>query len=156
MGDHLATPHAGTGAEIDDGVGLAHRFFIMLDDDHRVSLIPQLQQRIEQHAIVSRMETDRRFIEDVEDADETAADLSCQPNALRLAATERGGRPIESQIPQTAIEQEPQPTANLLEGFGSDQRFGLRHLDRLKESSRLTDRQRAHFRQTEGTPAPSP
>ncbi len=40
----------------------------------------------EQALIVALMQTDARFIKNVEHADETRADLGREPNALRFAA----------------------------------------------------------------------
>ena len=44
--------------EIDDMICGTHRFFVMLDDDHRVALIAQSLQTFQQHGVVSRMQTD--------------------------------------------------------------------------------------------------
>ena len=45
--DDFAAMHAGAGPEIDDVIGLAHRFLIVLDDDQRIPLGPERSQGLE-------------------------------------------------------------------------------------------------------------
>ena len=98
MGDHFAAAHARAGAEIDDVVGGAHRVFVVLDHDDRVALIAQPLERRQQPIVVARVQSDRRFVEDVQHADQSAADLPGEANSLCLAAGERRGRAVERQI----------------------------------------------------------
>ncbi len=124
LADDFAAAHAGAGAEIDDRVGRPHRVFVMLDDDDRVAHVAQLRERVEQLLIVARVQADRRFVEDVEHADQAAADLPGQPNSLRFAARERRGGAIERQIFEPDVDQKPEPAANFLEHFGGDRLSG--------------------------------
>ena len=77
------------GTDVDDHVGGAHRVLIVLDHDERVADVAQRLQRRQQPVVVALVQPDRRFVEDVEHADQRRADLRRQPNALRLAARER-------------------------------------------------------------------
>ena len=86
LGDDLAAMDTGAGAEVDDIVGRENCLAIVLDDEHRVAEIAQVDQRIEQALVVALVQPDRRLIEDVHDADEPRADLAREPDALRLAA----------------------------------------------------------------------
>src|SRR5262249_6445067 len=86
LGDDLPPADSRAGAEIDDVVGGADRVFIVLDDDDCISLIAKLNETGQQLVVVAGMQADRRFVEDVDDSDEAAADLACQSNALGLAA----------------------------------------------------------------------
>ena len=97
-GDDFAAADAGAGAEVDDVVGGPHRVFVVLDDDDRVAQVAQVGERVEQPLVVARVQADRRLVEDVEHADQAAADLAGQANALRLAAGERRGGAVERQI----------------------------------------------------------
>ena len=47
-GDDVAAGVAAFGAEVDDPVGGLDHFEIVLDDDHRVALVDQLMQHLEQ------------------------------------------------------------------------------------------------------------
>ena len=87
-------------------VGRAHRVFVVLDDDHRVAHVAKASERVEQPVVIARVQADRRFVENVEHADQSAADLARQPNALRFAAGKRRGSAVERQIVEPHIEQE--------------------------------------------------
>jgi hypothetical protein len=64
----------------------------VLDDDQRVPEVPELGERIQQPPIIPLVQPDGGLVEDVEDADEAAADLRSQPYPLRLAAREGASR----------------------------------------------------------------
>ena len=88
----MAAFGARAGADVDHDVGLAHRVLVVLDHDQRVAEIAQRLERGQQPVVVALVEPDRRFVENVEHADQRAADLRRQANALRLAARERRRR----------------------------------------------------------------
>ena len=107
LSDDFAAFDAGAGAEVDEVVGRAHRVLIVLDDDDRVSLMCEPLQGREQPVVVARVQADRRLVEDVEHAHQPRADLAGQPDALCLAAGERGSRTIKRQVMQTDVQKEP-------------------------------------------------
>jgi hypothetical protein len=84
-----------TGAQVEHVVGTPDGVFIVLDDEQRITSIGELIQRIEQDLVVARMQTDRRFIQDVTDALQIRTELRSQTNALRLTARQRWRRSIE-------------------------------------------------------------
>ena len=76
-------------------VGGPHGLFVMFDNNHRVALITKTLQALQQHRIVTWMQTNAGLIEDIHHSDETTADLSGQTDALRFAAGKCGRRAIE-------------------------------------------------------------
>ena len=66
--DDSATMNSRAWAEINNMVGAAHRLFIMFDDYERISLLAQSRQGIKQSQIITRMQTDRRFIKHLKNA----------------------------------------------------------------------------------------
>ena len=102
-GNDLAAADAGTGAEIDDVVGRAHGVFVVLDDEDGVAHVAQSFQRPQKPIVVARMQTDRWLIEDVQHADQAAADLPSQTNPLRLAAGKGRGGSVQGQVMQADI-----------------------------------------------------
>ena len=94
------------------------------------------------------MQPNRRFVEDIEHADQTAADLPGEADTLRLTAGERGGRAAERQIVEPHIGQKSQSTANFLEHFAGD--FLLRFVEReaAEKLLGLVDRQITDGRQS--------
>ena len=93
--DHLAAVLAGAWSDVDDPVGGVDGVLVVLDDDQRVAEIPQPDQRLDQAPVVPLVQADARLVQDVQHADQPAADLGRQPDPLRLAAGE-GGRPPRS------------------------------------------------------------
>ena len=89
LDDDLAAVLARARADVDDVVGDADGLLVVLDDDHGVAEVAQADQRVDEALVVALVQADRRLVEHVEHADEAAADLRRQPDALRLAAGER-------------------------------------------------------------------
>ena len=94
-GHDLAAAHAGAGPEIDHVIGAANGVLVVLDDDQRVAVLRELGQRIQQHLVVARMQADGGLVEHVAHALQVRAELRGQPDALRLAARQRGRGAIE-------------------------------------------------------------
>ena len=81
----------------------------MLDDDERVAQVAQLTQRGQQLFIVALVQTDGRLVENIQHTHERRADLRGEPDALALAAGQRGRRARERQVLQADALQEMQP-----------------------------------------------
>ncbi len=111
---------AGTGAEVDDVIGAADGFLVVLDDDHGVADVAQLSQRLQQAFVVALMQADRWLVKHVHDAGQTRADLRSQPDALRLAAGEGLRRAIERQVVEADVDQELQSADDLLQHLLGD------------------------------------
>ena len=117
-----ATVLTGRGTDVDDPVGVRDGVEVVLDDDQRVAEVAQPNQRVDQPAVVALVQTDRRFVEHVQHADETGADLGGEPDALRLTAGQRARRPGQRQVVEADVEQEAQPGLHLLEHLAGDGR----------------------------------
>ena len=89
---------AGAGAEVDDVVGDRDRLRLVLDDEHGVALVAQLQQQVVHPLDVVRVQADRRLVEDVGDVGERRAEVADHLGALRLAARQRARRPVEREV----------------------------------------------------------
>ena len=95
-GHHFAAAHAGAGPEIDDVIRAADGVFVVLDDHQRVAMFRELGQRVEQHAVVARMQADGGLVEHVTHALQVRAELRREPDALRLAARQRRRRAVRA------------------------------------------------------------
>ncbi len=82
---------------------------VMFHDNHRVALLLQPDERIEQHKVIARVQPDRGFIQDVAHAAQVRSELRRQPDALGLAAAEGRRRTPQRQVRQPDLDQEPQP-----------------------------------------------
>ena len=92
---HLATGGAGAGTEIDDVVGDRNRLRLVLDDQHGVALVAQLQQGAVHPRDVVRVKPDGRFVEHVGHIGERRPELADHLGALRLSARQRARPPVE-------------------------------------------------------------
>ena len=95
-----ATARAGAGTEVDDVVGDGDRLRLVLDDEHGVALVPQLQQQVVHPLDVVRVQADRGLVEDVGDVGERRAEVADHLRALRLAPGQGPRRPVEAQVAQ--------------------------------------------------------
>ncbi len=123
-GDDPPAADARSRAEVDQVVGRPHRVLVVLDHDHRVALVAELGQRVQQPVVVAGVQADRGLVEDVEHAHQPAADLAGQADPLHLAAGERGRGAVQRQVVQPHVLEESQPAADLLERLGGDGRPG--------------------------------
>ena len=72
-------------ADVHHPVGDADGVLVMLNDNDGVAQVPKSGQRLDQPVVVTLMQTDRRLVQDVENADQPGADLRCQPDTLCLS-----------------------------------------------------------------------
>ena len=96
---HLAALGAGARTEVDDVVGDRDRLRLVLHDQHGVALVAHLPQQAV-HPLDVGVQTDRRLVEDVGDVGERGAEVADHLGALRLAARQRPGCPIEGEVAQ--------------------------------------------------------
>jgi hypothetical protein len=98
FGHQLTAALAGARADVDDVVGAADRVFVVFDHHQRVALVAELVQRVEQDAVVARMQADGGFVEHVADALQVAAELRREADALRLAAAQGRRAAVEREV----------------------------------------------------------
>ena len=103
---HLAAVLARAGADVDDPVGGGDGVLVVLDDDEGVAEVAQAGEGLDQPVVVALVQPDARLVEHVEDPDEAGPDLGGEPDALRLAAGERAGRPVEAEVVEADVEEE--------------------------------------------------
>ena len=151
LGDDVAAVLTRSRPHVDEPVGGAHHLLVVLDDEHGVAEILQPLERPDQLAVVALVQSDRRLVEDVEDADELRADLGREPEPLRLAAGERLRGAVELEVADADVVEEGEPLADLLDDPVPDQLLGRRQPELVEEGERarhrhareLVDRHRA-------------
>jgi len=75
----------------------------VLDDEDGVALVAQATQEGVHALDVVRVQPDRRLVEHVGDVRERRAEVADHPGALRLAARERSGPPVEAQVAEADL-----------------------------------------------------
>src|SRR6266853_563794 len=113
--DQISTGIACAGAEIHDEIGAADGVFVVLDDEHCISKSTEMFERTEKTGIVSRVQADARFVENIENAAKARADLRGQTDALGFAAGERGGGTVQAEIAEADGKKEIDAFGNFLE-----------------------------------------
>ncbi len=139
--DDVPTVDAGAGPDVDDPVGGVNRLFVVLDDDQSVAQTLELQEGLDETAVVALVQTDRGFVQDVEHAGQARADLRRETDALGLAARERPGGPAEVEVVQTDLDEELEARADLAEHRCRNHGFTLSQLERGKVLLRVSKAQ---------------
>ena len=116
----MAAMRAGARPHVDQVVGGADRFLVMLDHQHRVAEIAQAGERLQQPVVVALVQADRRLVQHVEHAGQARADLRGEPDALALAARQGARGAVQRQVGEADIVEEAQPLVDLLEDAGGD------------------------------------
>ncbi len=83
-------------------------------------LSPSLLQRVEQDAVVARVQADGRLVEHVAHALQVAAELRREADALRLAARERRRGAVERQVAEADLLEELEAAADLGDDVARD------------------------------------
>jgi hypothetical protein len=84
--------------------------------------------------VVARVQADGRLVEDVADAAQVGAELRGEPDALRLAAGQRGRGAVERQVAQADLRQESQARAEFGDQVACD--LGLAAVERKLQSKK--------------------
>ena len=113
--DHLPAMHTGAGADVDHMVRQFDGVLVVLDNDHRIAEVAQMQQGIEQPLVVALVQADGGFVQHIHHAHQSGADLAGQTDALRLAARQGVGAAVERQVIQANVDQKAQALADFLD-----------------------------------------
>lgn len=70
---------------INDLIGLLHHAGFMFDDDHRVLVIPESLEQVDQSVGISGMESDAGFIEHIKGVDQPAAQTAGEIHAFSFS-----------------------------------------------------------------------
>src|SRR5581483_9095084 len=100
---------AGERPDVDDPVGVTDHIELVLDDEERIARRLQLVERGEESLRVRRMQSRRRLVEHVDDAEQIRADLRREAEALQLARRKRRRAPLQRQIAEAEIEEDLEP-----------------------------------------------
>ncbi len=101
----MASVPSGPRSDVNDMVRSQHHFFVVFHDDNRVAQIAEVFQRFDQLYIIACMESDARFIQNIEYAHELSTNLCSQPDALGLSSAQGPQRPVEMEIIQSNVQQ---------------------------------------------------
>ena len=143
---HTPTVLAGIRSDVDDPVGRADGVFVVFHDDEGVAQVAQPGEGVDESTVVALVKADRWFVEHVEHAGQTGADLGGQADTLRLAAGERSGSPRQRQVLEPDVEQECDAGLHLFEHTSGNGLLARAQLEVGQVVGALGDRQRTHVR----------
>src|SRR3972149_4925755 len=148
LGDDFSALIAGSRSHVDNVIGGQNRFRVMFDDDHAIALIAQLFEQREQPRVVDLMQSDARFVENIEHSRQTRADLGGEPDSLCFAARKTERRTIEAQVTEPNLEQKTKAVGDLPQSSLADPLAPLVQIERREIRERLIDRQRSDIGNT--------
>ncbi len=138
--DDVAAVLAGPGTDVDDMVGHPDGLLVVLNHQHGVAQPPEPLQSFDEPTVVPLVKADRRLVQHVEHADQPAADLRGQADALGLAAGQRRRRAREVEVVEPHVEQEAHASVDLLDHAVGDEMVALAEGEAFKRGGGLTDR----------------
>ena len=86
----------------------------MLDDNNRVPQVSQAMDDTDEALSITLVQTDTRFVQDVERAYEATAELRRESHSLALPTGEGAGETVKGQITQADLIKEDQARADLM------------------------------------------
>ena len=141
----VAAPLPRARADVDHPVRAADRVLVVLDDEDRVAQLAEVLEGVDEAVVVALVQADGRLVEHVQHADQAAADLAGQADALRLAAGQRGGRAAQRQVVEADVAEERQAGVDLLDHPLGDQQVAVGQLEVGQHLGGLADRHRAQL-----------
>src|SRR5690606_22078249 len=120
---HATAAHPRAGADVDDVRGAPDGVVVVLYHHQGVAVAFQARQRIEQDAVVARVQADGGFVQHVADALQVRAQLRGQADALRLAARQGGRGAVQCQVIQPDFFHEVQAAADFRQDVARDLAF---------------------------------
>ncbi len=104
--DDASTVSSGGRSEVDQSIGGFEHFAVVFDDDQGVAEVSESSECTEQSVVVSGVQSDGGFIEDIEHTGQGPAHLSGQANPLALATRQRRKRAIQRQVFESKFDEE--------------------------------------------------
>ena len=129
---------ASAGAEVDDPVRVRDHVEVMLDDEHRPTLVEQLLEDAHEHTHILGVQAHRRFVEDEEGVLLRLPEFGGELEPLRLTTGQCRGRLVEGEVSEPHILQRPQPGVDLTHRGEVGERLGDGHRQQIRQRQRLT------------------
>ena len=122
VNDLAAEPARGR-ADLDDVVRLADGGLIVLDHKHGVAARLERAQGVQEALVVPGVQTDGGLVQHVGHAHQAGPELGGEPDALGLAARERGHVPAQREVFESHVDHEAELVGQLLEQRLGDERL---------------------------------
>ncbi len=137
---HPAAGFPGARPHVDDVIGLADRFLVVLDHDDGVAEVAQALQRLDEPRVVALVQADRRLVEHVQDPGQAGADLAREADALGLPPGERLRGALEREVVEPDVHQELQARRHFVHHALGDLALRARQPQGTEEIERCPER----------------
>ena len=104
--NNVTTKLTGARTHINNVISCANGIFIVLNHKHGITAVPKLLERLNEAVIISLMQTNGRFVQNVKDAHEAGTNLSCQANTLGFSTRKRCCCTRKREVVQANVYQE--------------------------------------------------
>jgi hypothetical protein len=118
--NNFAAVFSRAGAKVNHPISGADGFIIVLHHQDGVAQVAQAFQRVQQAAVIARVQADGRFVQNIEHPHQLGTDLGGQADALRLPAGEGAGAAFQGQIVQADIHQKTEAGLNFAQNALGD------------------------------------
>ncbi|MCY1424201.1 hypothetical protein D9M71_399380 [compost metagenome] len=118
-------------ADIDQPVGAAHGFQVVLDHEQGIARRFQALQGFEQRFTVGRVQAGRGFVQHVDHAEQLRAQLGRQAQALQLAGRQRRRAALQGQVTEAQVGQGADPLQKILGNALRGEAFFHREIRRV-------------------------
>ena len=123
-GDDFAATAAGAWSEVENPVGTAHGFLIMLHDDERVAFFGQGLEGVEEAFVVAGVEADGRLVQNIKHAAQVGTKLGGEADALGFSAGEGFCAAVEREVIESNLREEFEALADFGNHIAGDLRSG--------------------------------
>ena len=140
FGHQISTVLSRAGTEVENAVGAAHNFGVVLDHHNRVAEVAQVLQDLDQPGSIAAMQPDGRLVEHVERPHQPRSERSRQLNALRFASGKGRSQAVKRKIFEPDFVKKTQAIANLLQQLTGDFVLHVRQRETPEKQRRLFHR----------------
>ena len=104
--NNVTTKLTGAGAHVNNVVSCTNGIFIVLDNKYGITAISELLEGLNEAVIISLMQTNGRFVQNIENSHEAGTNLSCQANTLGFSTRKRCCCTRKREVIQANVNQE--------------------------------------------------
>ena len=101
--NHVPTMPTRAGANVKDIIRFKHHLFIVFNHQNGVAQIAEIFERVDQFNVVALMETNARFIHNIQNPNQLSTNLGRQTNPLGFAPRQRFEGAVKRQVIQTNV-----------------------------------------------------
>ncbi|MPM71570.1 hypothetical protein SDC9_118538 [bioreactor metagenome] len=120
LGNDIASMYSSPWTKVNQVICLSYGCLIVFYHKHGVAKIPQVLERIDEFLIISLVQPNGRFIQNIQNPAQSTADLGGKTDTLGFSSTQRRTASIEGEIVQSDVTQKRESAAYLFQNLIGD------------------------------------